>query len=1141
MVGTGQTIGRYDLLERLGSGATGFVYRARDTSSGDTVAIKTVNIPNRGALATLRREIRALARLRHPSVVRVIDFGEHEGIPYFTMDLITGQSLLAHCRERWNPDLYRAAGGQAVITPEIIGELMAVFRRLCVPLAYVHAEGIIHGDLKPSNVIVKPDGLPVLVDFGLTSRFGGGRPPDQGWSREVLQITRAAGTLPYMAPERIRGELVDARVDLYSLGCCAYEVLVGCPPFTGSAGAVVKRAINEPARPPGEHVRGIPAELDELILRLLEKVPQKRLGYADDVARALAPFCPQAMSFASNPLPAIYLYRPRFTGRVVTRRKAAAVLTELKERGRGRALMIGGESGVGKTRLGLELVQQALRDNLRVVTAECAPASLEVPSTLHPLRRLLLAAADFSREPAGAVIADRLRQHADLLAFVEPAVGAFAEKQAPSEAGGPSPAAFRESFVAAAYETIQAMCAERPMLLLYDDVHWADELTRATIGFLTDSRRIESLGALLVCTYRPEEADQGLRRLLEAPGIEHLTLDRLDARAVGEIIQDMLALQEPPRALSAYLAKESEGNPFFVAEYLRTAVQEGIVWRDESGRWRMSEGSAQRFEETGAAGLPLPSSLKELIIRRLRGLPRAAAALCQIAAVVGRVVPLAVLQRVSELSSDALHEALETLLQRHVLDDAGESGLRFSHELLRDFAYELIPHGDLPALHRRTVEAITAVGLGATDQTLGELGLHWEKAGDLDAARRCYSEGAREAQRRYAHDIALRLARSFLGLTGEVTREGVRMRIEVIASVLEDTGRIREAQVEYERARQEAQSIGDEILEAHALRGIGMAHWFFGLRQQAATAARQAMEIEHRLADRAGLVRALILLGTVALDDGDFRTAKSRYGEAIAVARSNGDSFSEAVAQGNLAVVYHHEGNWPEARKLYEAALHTDRRRGEVRQEGIIVGNLADLLHQMGRLPEARARYEDALELHRRTGNRRFEGHTLTNLANVLGDQGHVAAAREAYRQAHVILEEIGDRSFAGYTLGGLARLERRNGTALDDVAALTEAARHDLEAGGDELYLAWLLCEIGHVALARGESAEEILAAALSHAARVGTDETASSEVGVALARLKQAQLAFAAGESLYRGEHPANIPEGWWKWRIGLEDAGT
>ena len=236
-------LGPWRVERSIGEGGMGVVYLASHRETGERAALKTVRVTDPILLAGVRREIAALSRLAHPGIVRIVDQGTEGGMPWYAMERLEGETLRAWAsstvqrvsgtstffetgprQTRDDRSLPKAAPGPLIAQAGggALAELMMVMQRLCDALAYLHGEGIVHRDLKPENVLVLEGGHPVLVDFGLVTRFAGEA------SREVLEpVGDALGTRGYVAPEQAAGELVDARADLYSLGVMLYELLTG--------------------------------------------------------------------------------------------------------------------------------------------------------------------------------------------------------------------------------------------------------------------------------------------------------------------------------------------------------------------------------------------------------------------------------------------------------------------------------------------------------------------------------------------------------------------------------------------------------------------------------------------------------------------------------------------------------------------------------------------------------------------------------------------------------------------------------------------------------------------------------------------------------------------------------------------------
>ena len=627
-----------------------------------------------------------------------------------------------------NPFADAAPSGSAeALDGSRLRRVLTLARQLCAPLAFLHGEGIVHRDLKPDNIIVRADGTPVLVDFGVMAEFGAAVGRDR-----VTADSQVAGTPFYMAPEQITGADMDARADLYALGCVLYELLTGEPPFTGDSAARVLRAHleREPA-PPSSCADGIPPAVDELVLRLLAKEPAKRLGYAVDVAAALVDLGAEDAAGEPGPRPRIYLYRPGLAGRDAVLEELRAGLSPLLQ-GRGGLTFVGGESGVGKSRLVLELVRAASERGAQVLAGE---AQALAGRPLGALCKPLQAIADRCLE-RGAQETDRLLgPRGPLLARHEPTLADLPGQDrypAPPEL---PPDAARQRLFRSLHETLAALAADRPVLLVLDDLQWADELTLGFIGALASGDALARQPLHLLGTYRTEEVGPGLARLLREPGCRLVPLERLDRLGVGAIVADMLALASPPAELVRFVARRSEGNPFFIGEYLRAAAQEALLRRDRQGRWHLAH---QHGADGGFDALDLPETLRDLIVLRLGALTRPARRLAELAAAAGREVPLALLEQVSGLEPAALQQGFAELLERQVAEEPVPGTLRFAHDKLRETTYDAMDAERKRALHQRLAEALDTPG-GRQDQshaiamhyTLGEV--HRDPARVLEA------------------------------------------------------------------------------------------------------------------------------------------------------------------------------------------------------------------------------------------------------------------------------------------------------------------------------------------------------------------------------------------------------------------------
>ena len=264
-----RTVGKYEIVDAIGSGGMGTVYRAFDPTLERMVALKIVHldrvhdVPPQQLCERFRNEARAVARLNHPAIVTIFDYDDQDPVgAYIAMEYVQGCALDEYVKQR--PELH-------------LEDAISAMHQVLGGLAYAHGKDVVHRDIKPSNLLVTRDGLVKITDFGI-AKIG---------PRTTTQTGLLVGTPQYMAPEQYMGGLVDHRCDIHAAGAVLYELMTGSPPFTGTSAEIMYKVCHELPKPMSAVDPSIPEAFDPIVAKALEKLPANRYTSALDFQQAL--------------------------------------------------------------------------------------------------------------------------------------------------------------------------------------------------------------------------------------------------------------------------------------------------------------------------------------------------------------------------------------------------------------------------------------------------------------------------------------------------------------------------------------------------------------------------------------------------------------------------------------------------------------------------------------------------------------------------------------------------------------------------------------------------------------------------------------------------------------------------------------
>ena len=858
------TVPGYEVLERLGRGGMGVVYKARDEQLGRVVALKFLPPeyaldPDR--LDKFRREARTASALNHPLICTVHHLGNHDGRPFIVMEYIPGRTLAALADQR-----------------PPVREVARLVAQAARALAVAHAAGVVHRDVKPENVMVRDDGYLKVLDFGLARRL-----PDTGWSAAGGSDAEGfIGTVAYTSPEQAQEEQPTPASDVFSLGVVLYELVAGRHPFPAETALRCMYLITEhQPPPPSRHDPSVPPGLDGLIGRMLAKAPGLR-PTAAEVDTALSAIATAADGPAVAPAPA---RRPArcMVGRA-TESAALRMEFDAAAAGDGRMVCVVGEAGIGKTAVVEGFLADLAADGVPCLVARgrCSERLAEAEAYLPVLEAL----ESLAHGPGGSAAAHLLRTLAPTWhAHLTPAAGPEGLTETASQTR------MKRELIS----LFQGLGRLGPVVLFLDDLHWADVPTTDLLAYA--GRRCPGLRLLVVTTYRRDElllAEHPfvpVQRDLQGRGLcRELSPGRLGREHLDEYLALTFPGHDFPADLAAAVSARTGGNPLFVADLLRYLRDRGVITR-RGDRWALGASVAEAARE-------MPESVRGLILRKLDQLTEgdrrllAAGSVQGVefeSAVVARALsddPAAVEERLQEL--DQVHGLIRHLRDHEFADRTPSRRYAFVHALYQDALYS----GQAPArragLSRALADALLELQRGQPGAAAAELALLYESGRDFGRAADLFHAAAVNAARLSAHREAVALARRGLGLLQRMTdapERAVReLRLQTALGMqLQVTDGFAAAEVEAVYAR--ARELWDRVPDAAPLFPILWGLWlFYKVRSDLARAHLLAGELL-ALAEQSG-DPALVLQGrqagsVVALCAGDPEAAR-RHAEAAA-------------------------------------------------------------------------------------------------------------------------------------------------------------------------------------------------------------------------------------------------------------------
>jgi len=992
----GKTIGHYRIVAQVGAGGMGVVYRAYDERLDRDVALKVLPVGTLGDEKTrkqFRKEALALAKLNHPNIETVHEFGTQDDMDFLAMELIPGQTLSQIIKEG----------------PLSQQDVLRLGIQFADGLSAAHEQGIIHRDIKPGNLIITPDGRLKILDFGLAELARPQAATDLTQSVTV-ETGAVSGTIPYMSPEQLRGRVVDHRADIFAAGAVLYEMATGRRPFPQSHTVELMAAIlhKTPERPSSINTEVSPG-LDSVICKTLEKEPSSRYHTARELRAALDGISAASVRFPPASIPS----------------SSSAAQPAMTRPGSVRYAWIVMATGLVSILI----------------------ASLCIGLNVHGIRDRL-----FGRTPRDTVTPINVRRSVAVLGFKN--VSGRADKAwistAISEMLSTELAAGEQLRTVSGEDVAHT---KRSLALADTDGYSQDTLHRIHQSLDADvvvTGSFVTLGDNQVrLDLRLQDASQGVTLASVSEKGTESQLDEMVSRAGAELrgklgagpvsssqaAEVKAALPSSPEATRLYaegLRKLREFDNIPARDLLQKTVlidpNQALAHSALSAAYSglgYDEKARQSARNAFELSARLPREDRLLVEARYRAANKEWDHAIDSYNLLFGFFPdnseYGILLADSQIRGGKAKDALNTIEALRRLPAPSREDPRIdlaaanAYSAMGDFKQAQASAAVATAKARaNSTKSILAPALFFQAAAFENLGQAKEATGALDEAASIYKAAG--------------------------DRSGEARSLEVSANLLADQGDFAEALAKYKEQLAVAREIGNRKLEASGLNNMAILLSNQGDPEGARQIWERALLGFRDISDKPNSAEVLINIAGVLMEEGDLAGATKTYGDALAIFQEVNDQHGVSTATAGLGTVLDAKGDVVGAEKKLDQAIQIDLSSGLQSPPADKLVSLADVLLHQGNLALATKNYQDALAQSRASSDKTDTAYALFGLGKIAVDLADFTAARKNYDEALQIRNELGEKRNVAATEVALAEIAIEDSHPADAVAQTSNA-----------------------------------------------------------------------------------------------------